>query len=109
MRPLLAAACLLLGTLAAARAQDLSPAADRAMWCGAAFAVMQQAASGAEAGAFGDKADAAFAKAAAELVATGMSVEDFGALAEEYAGKIVSPFRKGGYSQAECEALVVGQ
>lgn len=105
MRPALLAAVLLI-SVAAVRAQELSPDADRAMWCGAAFAVMQQAAGGADAAALGGKADQAFARAAEVLIAAGMTVEDFGALAEDYAGRLLSPFRTGGYTQDECEALV---
>lgn len=100
------AACLLVLATAPTWAQQLSPEADKAMWCGAAFAVLQQSESGEEASALGDKAGAAFAIAAAELIHGGMSVEDFGALAETYAAKVVAPFREGGYAQAECEALV---
>ena len=106
MRPLLPALLALLCMPATVAAQELSAEADKAMWCGAAYAVMQQATTGSAAGALGDKADAAFAKAAAELIAAGMTVEEFGALAETYASRLVAPFRTGGFTLEACDALI---
>lgn len=104
MRRAVLAASLGLFALMPVAAQELSPDVDRAMWCGAAFSVLRQTASGNEAARYGDLADAAFAKAAADLIPNGMTVEDFGKLAEDYAGRVVAPFRTESFSEAECEA-----
>ena len=86
-------------------AQELSADTDKAMWCGAAFSVLRQTATGNAAARYGEMADAAFAKAAADLIPGGMTVEDFGALAEDYAGRVVAPFRDESFSETECEAV----
>src|SRR5262245_28548087 len=103
MRRAILAASLSLCVLSPAGAQEVSADTDRAMWCGAAFSVLRQTASGDEAARYGDLADAAFGKAAADLIQGGMTVEAFGTLAEEYAGRVVAPFRTESFSEAECE------
>jgi hypothetical protein len=104
MRRAVLAASLCLSALTPAPAQELSAEASRAMWCGAAFSVLRQTTTGAEATRYGDLADAAFARAAADLIPSGMTVEEFGALAEDYAGRVVAPFRTESFSETECEA-----
>jgi hypothetical protein len=104
MRRAVLAASLCFCLLTPVRAQELSAETSRAMWCGAAFSVLRQTSAGDDAARYGDLADAAFGKAAAELIPSGMTVEEFGALAEDYAARVVSPFRTESFSEIECEA-----
>jgi hypothetical protein len=83
-----------------------SASAQQAIWCGAAFEVLaQRAPDDAAAKALTDKASAAFGKAAAELIAEGMTVDQFKVLAQDAATAVTAPFRDTSYTQAECDAV----
>jgi hypothetical protein len=119
MRPALLAFALLCAGAGYAHAQEgalaaaapaPSPEARAALWCGAAFVIAgdQARAAGDDAKATDEQAKgkAAFAKAAAELIANGMSIEQFRALSESIAAEVATPFRETSHSRAECLALL---
>ena len=96
------------GALAAA-APAPSEAALKAIWCAAAFGMMARSTPADQADVvanYDGKAAAGFAKAAAELIPNGMTVEQFRALTEATAAEVVAPFRAQSYSEDECEAAV---
>ncbi len=114
MRPALLFCGLLLLLAAPARAQEtppaLAPQVERALWCGAAFGVTAEnlAAAGETeaAGGYREKASTAFTQAAVALLDEGMTGEDFAALAEEYAVRVMAPFREQNFTEAECDDAI---
>lgn len=111
-KTLLTLAFLIPATSALAQGQALSPEtispeADLAMWCGAAFSVLSQASrtggDTAKADAENTKSTALFTKAATELMRNGATEAEFTGLAQQYAGIVMSPFRAPEQSRTEAE------
>ena len=81
-------------------------AAQRALWCGAAFQILATTTAGNAAQDYEGMAQRAFTRAARELIPQGMTVEQFRRLAEEAARTVTAPFRQESYTEAECRAAV---